>query len=214
MGPYAGRQEPTSFPYYYRWHFRTGDRGDFRYLVRLLKPQPVDPTVGTRDFDVRPEAPNLPGIFDPGLNGILRLGGALEVPDIDLSDADKRARQSMKTGISPIRDSFEVSLARFINLADDYSAQTAKDANAAKRHQSWNHRRSRSPDHLSAVWTLAVADSAGCSSRSDGSAASNPTNWVHRLNLDPRFRVPANFGTEVIETNAGGVHELRLGADW
>ena len=50
--PYAGQEEPQSFPYYYRWHFRTGDRGDFRYLVGLLKPQPVDPTVGTRDFDV------------------------------------------------------------------------------------------------------------------------------------------------------------------
>ena len=33
-------------------------------------------------------------------------------------------------------------------------------------------------------------------------AAPNPTNWVHRLNLDPRFRVPANFGTEVVEANA------------
>ena len=25
---------------------------------------------------------------------------------------------------------------------------------------------------------------------------------MHRLNLDPRFRVPANFGTEVVEANA------------
>ncbi len=25
---------------------------------------------------------------------------------------------------------------------------------------------------------------------------------MHRLNLDPRFRVPANFGTEVVEQNA------------
>ena len=25
---------------------------------------------------------------------------------------------------------------------------------------------------------------------------------MHRLNLDPRFRVPAHFGTDVVETNA------------
>src|SRR4029078_12646963 len=35
-----------------------------------------------------------------------------------------------------------------------------------------------------------------------GAAAANTTNWVHRLNLDPRFRIPANFGTEVVQANA------------
>ena len=55
--PRPGRPTPASrsrktFLITIRWHFRTGDRGDFRYLVSLLKPQPVDPTVGTRDFDV------------------------------------------------------------------------------------------------------------------------------------------------------------------
>ncbi len=33
----------------------------------------------------------------------------------------------------------------------------------------------------------------------DGSAISPNDNWVHRLNLDPRFRVPAGFGTRVIQ---------------
>ena len=36
----------------------------------------------------------------------------------------------------------------------------------------------------------------------DGTPADNITNWVHKLNLDPRFRVPASFGTDVVETNA------------
>ena len=27
--PYTGQQESQNFPYYYRWHFTTGDRGDF-----------------------------------------------------------------------------------------------------------------------------------------------------------------------------------------
>ena len=93
---YAGQQEPQNFPYYYRWHFATGDRGDFRYLVSLLKPQPVDPSVGTRDFDVQDPGSNLPGIDKPGLAGILRLGGALEVPDADLGDADKAERAPLR----------------------------------------------------------------------------------------------------------------------
>ena len=27
----------------------------------------------------------------------------------------------------------------------------------------------------------------------------NADNWVHELNLDPRFRVPAGFGTKVVQ---------------
>src|SRR5262249_48937944 len=64
--------EPTNFPLYYRWFFRTGSRGDFEYLVSLLKPQPVDTRVGTRDMDVKDPGSNLPGILDPDLHGILR----------------------------------------------------------------------------------------------------------------------------------------------
>src|ERR1700733_1545373 len=32
---YGAQPEPQNFPYYYRWYFRTGDRGDFQYLVGL-----------------------------------------------------------------------------------------------------------------------------------------------------------------------------------
>ena len=129
--PYANQQEPLNFPYYYRWQFTTGDRGDFRYLVTLLKPQPVDPTVGTRDFDVQDPGSNLPGIDKAGLEGILRLGGALEVPDADLSAADKTTRDLYENWDQPYPDAFEVALAKFINLPDDYATQTPAAANAA-----------------------------------------------------------------------------------
>ena len=99
--------------------------------MSLLKPQPVDPTVGTRDFDVTDPGSNLPGIVTPGLNGVLRLGGALEVPDADLSAADKATRDKYENWDQPYPDAFEVSLAKFINLADDYSDADAADANAA-----------------------------------------------------------------------------------
>ena len=199
--PYGGQEEPQSFPYYYRWHFRTGDRGDFRYLVGLLKPQPVDPTVGTRDFDVTQPSPILPGIVTPGLNGILRLGGALEVPDADLSDADKAERDKYENWDQPYPDSFEVSLAKFINLADDYSAQSAADANAASG-ISPGVTGDLDPLITSPLYGRWQSLTRRLLFESNGSAAPNPTNWVHRLNLDPRFRVPANFGTDVVEANA------------
>jgi hypothetical protein len=199
--PYGGQLEPQNFPYYFRWHFRTGDRGDFRYLVSLLKPQPVDPTVGTRDFDVTNPGSNLPGIVTPGLNGILRLGGALEVPDADLSTDDKATRDKYENWDQPYPDAFEVSLAKFINLADDYAAQTAADANAAT---GIGPGVSDDPDPLitSPLYGRWQSLTQRLLFNRDGTAAPNPTNWVHRLNLDPRFRVPANYGAEIVEANA------------
>jgi hypothetical protein len=41
---------PIELPYYYRWDFRTSVRGDFEYLVRLLKPR-VLTGLGLREID-------------------------------------------------------------------------------------------------------------------------------------------------------------------
>jgi len=42
------QEESIDLPFYYKWEFRTGMRGDFETLVRLLKPRSLDPRVGTR----------------------------------------------------------------------------------------------------------------------------------------------------------------------
>jgi len=90
---YASKPDPNLVPIYYRWYFRTGVKGDFEYLVSLLKPQPVDPRVGTRDMDMLDPGSNIPPVSDPALGGVLLLGGALQVPDADLSAADLQRRQ-------------------------------------------------------------------------------------------------------------------------
>ena len=210
--PYPNQQEPLNFPYYYRWHFTTGDRGDFRYLVGLLKPQPVDPTVGTRDFDVQDPGSNLPGIAKAELKGILRLGGALEVPDADLSDKEKAQRGMYENWDQPYPHDFQVSLAKFINLPDDYATKKPADANAASGitpsdagiSQPITPEITDDPDPLitSPLYGRWHALTERVLFNRDGTTAPNSTNWVHRLNLDPRFRVPANFGTEIIEGNA------------
>lgn len=209
---YANQQESLNLPYYYRWQFTTGDRGDFRYLVTLLQPQPVDPTVGTRDFDVQDPGSNLPGIDKAGLNGILRLGGALEVPDADLSAADQATRDMYENWDQPYPDAFEAALAKFINLADDYANQTPAAANAASGitpsgagiSQPIVPDIANDPDPLitSPLYGRWHALTQRVLFNSDGTTAPNSTNWVHRLNLDPRFRVPANYGVEIIEANA------------
>ncbi len=194
---YAGKSIPAAHPVYYRWFFRTGDKGDFEYLVRLLRPLPVDPQVGTRVMDLTDPGSNLPPIDKPALGGVLRLGGALEVPDADLSAADLAARQAFETWDQPYPDPFQKALAAFVNLPDDYAAQTAAAANAASG-------LSTDPDPLitAPLYGEWHALTQRLLTNRDGTPAPNPTNWVHRLNLDPRFRVPAAIGATVIETNA------------
>ena len=200
-GSYSGRAEPSNYPFYYRWYFSTASHGDFEFLVSLLKPQPVDPHVGTRDMDVQDPGSNIPGILNPALSGVLRLGGALQVPDVDLSADDLATRQKYENWDQPFPDTFETSLAKFVNLADDYSQQTSAAANAAS---GIGPGISDDPDPLitSPLYGRWHSLTQRLLYNSDGSAAANPTNWVHRLNLDPRFRVPASFGTEVVATNA------------
>jgi hypothetical protein len=198
---YPNQPEAQNYPYFYRWYFRTGDRGDFRYLVTLLKPQPIDKSVGVRDFDVSAPGSGIPPIDKPELNNILRLGGALQVPEADLSDDDRKERQKYEDWDQPYPDAFQTGLAEFINLPDDYAENTPAVANAAT---SLGPDASNDPDPLitSPLYARWHALTQRLLTKRDGTPAPNPTNWVHRLNLDPRFRVPANFGTEVVEANA------------
>ena len=113
---YTGKEEPTLFPFYHRWYFRTGTIGDFEYLVRLLIPRTVDGRVGRRDMDVqRPDA-NLPGIL--GLGGILRLGGALRAPLATLSEADLAEYNKFEQWGQPYPHPFQTALAALVNLPD------------------------------------------------------------------------------------------------
>ena len=202
MGPgYAGQPEPTVMPFYYRWYFRTGIEGDFEYLVTLLKPQPVNSQVGTRAMDVTTRARTFPAsLADPALGGVLRLGGALEVPDADLNPSELATRQKYENWDQPYPHPFQKALATFINLPDDYAAQTAAAANAATA----GSRVRDDPDPLitAPLYGRWHALTQRLLTKQDGTPADNITNWVHNLNLDPRFRVPASFATDVVETNA------------
>jgi hypothetical protein len=198
---YSGRPEPTNYPIYFRWFFRTGDQGDFEYLVSLLKPQPVDSRVGVRDMDVQDPGSNIPGITDPALGGVLKLGGALRVPDADLSAADLAERQKYENWDQPYPQPFQIGLANFINLADDYSVQDSATANTAS---GISPGIVGDPDPLitSPLYGRWHALTQRLLTNRDGTPAPNNDNWVHNLNLDPHYRVPANFGTDVVEANA------------
>ena len=182
---YNGREQPTRYPYYHRWYFRTGNVGDFEYLVRLLQPRKVDPRVGQRDMDVQEPGADLPGVTDPSLGGVLRLGGALQIPEVNLDQAAKQERLKYENWDQPYPHAFQEDLAELVNLADDYLSGDASDPDPVitpplyGRWHALTNRLLESPPTPPATLT----------------------NWVHELNLDPRWRVPAGFGTQVVQTN-------------
>ena len=181
---YAGRQEGAAMPYYFRWFFRTGEVGDFEYLVRKLRPKPVDPRVGTRDIDVLEPGANLPPIADNNPPGVLPLGGALRVPDEALTPEAQAERDRRDHWDEPYPHPFQRALADLVDLADDYQATSPDDPDpliVAPLYARWHALTDR----------LLTAR--------DGTALDPNRNWVHQLNLDPRHRVSAGFGTRVVQ---------------
>ncbi|HEX8188000.1 MAG TPA: hypothetical protein VF586_06605 [Pyrinomonadaceae bacterium] len=185
----GARPEGQSFPFYHRWFFRTGASGDFESLVRLLVPKPVDPRVGTREMDVQDPGSNVRPLDKPELGGILKLGGALRPPTpVPAPPPDK-----FETWDAPFPRPLQLDLARLINLADDYQAQGDPDPIITPPlYGTWH-----------ALMKRVLTER-------DGTAITPAENWVHRLNLDPRFRAAAGFGTRVIQDN----QEKYMDAAW
>ena len=172
------RPQGQSYPIYHRWSFRTGTTGDFETLVRLIRPQPVDPKVGFREMDVQDPRSNLRGLDKPELGGILKLGGALQPPANDPPDPP----DIFETWDEPFPRPMQEDLAQLINLPEQY--QRANDPEpiiTPPLYGTWHALMKR-------VLTSA-----------DGTPILPAENWVHRLNLDPRFRVAAGLGTRVVQ---------------
>jgi hypothetical protein len=197
---YGGREDPASFPIYSRWYFRTGTQGDFEFLVRLLQPKPVDARVGRRDFDVLDPGSNLPGITDPDLGGVLQLGGALRIPRINLTEEELEEVDRYENWAQPYPHAFQTALAAFVNLPDDYAVLPPDEANSAS---GLGDAVENDPDPLITAplygrWHALVQR---LLRDREGDPVPNDRNWVHELNLDPRHRVAAGFGTGVVQTS-------------
>ncbi len=195
---YAGRQESKSFPYFHRWYFRTGTVGDFEYLVRLLQPKVADSRVGQRDIDMQEPGANIDGISDERLKGILRLGGALQVPTACLNEEEAAEYTNYDYWYDNYPHPFQEQLSAFVNLADEYTNKTTAQAHIDSGLVLEDE---NDPDPLvsSPLYGRWHALTSRLLTKDNGLPADNNKNWVHDLNLDPRWRSAANFGTNVIQ---------------
>jgi hypothetical protein len=191
------REDSTHFPYYHRWFFQTAVSGDFESLVRLLKPKPADHRVGRRDMDVQRPGINIRGLEDATLQGVLKLGGALRVPEGNFFGDDlTEMRKYEDWASSGFPRDIQEDLAKRINLADDYAQQAAAAANNAAGITDPEDPAHPDPDP---VITLPLYGRWPALTSRLEAVPEQPYNWLHELNLDPRFRVAAGFGTKVVQ---------------
>lgn len=205
----AWQDNNLEHPYYHRWKFNTGDTGDFEYLVELLKPRVADSRVGRRVMDMTQPGANLTWVEDTNpnnqLGGILRLGGALRVPEEALTDieiAKTKKFDEWATRTAPNLHPFQAQVAGLLNLADDYNTLTAKDANAGiESGMPVDPNEDADPLVTPPIYGRWHAMVERVYKDRDGNRLDNNYNWLNELNLDPRFRVPAHFGTRVVQDN-------------
>lgn len=179
----GARPDPLRFPYYHRWSFHTGTNGDFETLVRLLRPRRVDPRVGKREMDVQHPGSGVRGVDRADLGGILMLGGALKPPKKDPPDPPT----VFDTWDEPFPRPLQEDLAELVNLPARYAEAGDPDPIVAPPVYGTWHAMSK------------VVDLAGGGDR-----------WLERLNLDPRYRTAAGFGTRIVQDQ----QETLMDAAW
>lgn len=190
---------PNKWPVYHEWYFKTGAAGDFEYLVRQIVPRTLDEKVGKREMDIRYPGYSLD--HDSGtLNGVLELEGALRIP------GNTGIPYPWLSGVS-VADDFRIDLADLVNLGQNALDFTFDSIDNAA-YQSLN------------IGNSAVADDPIVAPPMYGRWHAlkkkvdpvDPSNgWVHELNLDPRNRVVASVGTEVIQKNQDQYMDMAWG---
>ena len=215
------REDADTFPIYHQWYFRTGNAGDFEYLVRLLDPQPIDARVGTRNMDVTDPGYGITGVLDseeapegettPELGDVLRLGGALMIPEKYRDNPE--LYELYENWDQPYPRKFQKELAAFINLADDFNQKNTKkaydnedlpsDLNINEDLPSDLHIIDKDVDDPDPLITPPLYGRwHSLSKRLLTDDPENPKdNWVHQINLDPRHRATAGFGTKIVQKN-------------
>lgn len=164
-------------PIYYRWFFRSSEKGDFEFLVDLLEPGPADERIGVRSMDMQN-----PGYEVDGMSGSLRvmgLEGALKSTEMKPSPAQwPTAGTVFDAPPAGSAGHFLNQLEQKVNLQFDLQQPSGN-----------SHPDPIVSPPLYGRW-YAMAE------RLD---VRQGTGWVNEVNRDPRLRVPAGAGTEVIQ---------------
>jgi hypothetical protein len=185
----ASDGQTVTLPVYHQWEFTTGDEGDFESLARKLTPRELD------DYGVGARTVNL---SDPGPvdmeegSGLTReIGGALQSPGLSpdpypetAGNEDRRKRLQLRQLLNDPGSAGEDSDIPVVGPPIYGRWYLPGDA-------GWTLSDQRVPQ---------PPDVPG-----DGPYFES---WFHELNVDPLHRMPAGFGTEVIQENQEDLMEV------
>jgi len=175
----SGAQAPAqvTLPVYYTWEFRTGVGGDFEELVRRLQPRELPPEVGKRPMDISHPGFKLdpqPDASTPG--ALLGLEGALRVLNTKPDDWPAATRTPIQTELMTILNTPWQLATKAGTTGDPVVAPPVYGCWYAAAHEVAN----TPPPLPQPAWP--------------------PTFWLNELNLDPRHRVAAGLGTQVVQS--------------
>jgi hypothetical protein len=169
--PPAGQPPaPVVLPVYHHWEFRTGSAGDFASLAARLRPRPAPPELGHRPFAIGAPGFDLPPDFPAQAK--LEVEGAL-----------RAMRPTTTPDVMPpwpdkTLPAFQDRLAVIVN-APGVAAELQPGADPLLA----------PPLYGDCYAGRRVVSTTGTTS----------TTWLDQLNLDPRLRSVAAFGTRVIQ---------------
>lgn len=172
---WSAAADNIEFPVYYEWYFRTGEDQDFESLVKLLEPWPMDKRVGIREMNG-----SKPGF---GMVSGTEIG-PITAPDAELTTVGlEGALKAPTTKSRP--ETIDNAKPFFKELQDvlNFPAKIKSTANTV------------ATDPV--VSPPIYGENHAITHEVDITKSS----WLHLLNKDPRNRVPAGFGTSVVQKN-------------
>ncbi len=178
----TGASGELQFPVYHSWFFKTGAAGDFESLARLLQPRVLDHTVGQRAIDLQKSN-----------NPLLEAA--------TLPDNGNQTTVKMQGALQPVD-----TIAEGWDCSEPYSEAIREIINAPSE-MLLNAPGSADPVIAPPIYGRwhAAADTVDPVLN-----ATQSINWLQEVNLDPRMRVMAGAGAEVIRRN----QEAYMEAAW
>jgi hypothetical protein len=181
----------VELPFYYDWSFRTGENVDFESLVEIIEPRVLDARIGIRSMDCA--HPGFVVVDSEGRERPVPPGGTTELPaPAPPVQGLEGALKTDRTKSNPLvftANTFQDELQILVNLPETIQTDTTappgtdedflNDPVVTLPFYGQNHARQHKTDKV----LLDVTK----------------TGWYHDLNRDPRTRVPAGFGTRVIQ---------------
>jgi hypothetical protein len=159
----------VTLPVYYQWDFRTGTGGDFESLVGLLKAREMPATVGKRPIDISEPGFKIQPPLPPNATGTT----------LGLEGALRVVGSKPDDWPTTVRGPFQTALQDILNRA----WKVATDEN----------------DQRDPIVGPPVYGCWQAARHVVNVTAPPPLNWLDELNLDPRQRVAAAFGTQVVQ---------------